>query len=461
MDKFKILIVDDEEGMLEVCQETLEALEEAEIETFQSSLEAVERMQAGHVDLLVTDIRMPGLSGVDLLRTVRELAPHTEVLLMTGFPTVDTAIAALRLGATDYLTKPFHPDELLEITRRVLRDLRLRNEHRLLARHLGRDFMFSEMVGASPRMREVFELIDRVAPSDAPVLIHGETGTGKELVARAIHKRGAHPDASFVPVDCGAIPENLMEAEFFGYEKGAFTGANERTMGLLEYADGGTLFLDEVTELPLLLQAKLLRALQEHSFRRVGGKAQIHVELRVLAASNRDVEAEVEAGSFREDLYYRLNVVSIQLPPLRERDGDIPLIATHFLSRFASRSVARPKDMDREVLEVLERHPWPCNVRQLQNVLKRAVTLTRGDSLGLDDLPEALVLGAGGEDDMARGFFAERTQCVDEFERQYLEKLLVACEGNVVSAAQRADLPRGTLYRLFRRNKIEPKDFRA
>jgi DNA-binding NtrC family response regulator len=460
MENQRIVIVDDEEGMLDVCRETLEDLDGVEVETFQSSLDAVERLKEGNVDLLVTDIRMPGLSGVDLLRTVRVLDPNVQVLLMTGFPTVDTAIQALRLGATDYLTKPFHPDELLEIARRLLHDLRMRFEHQLLARHLGRDFMFGEMVGASPKMKQIYALIDQIASSDAPILIAGETGTGKELAARAIHKRSPQAGARFVPVDCGAIPEHLMESEFFGHEKGSFTGADQRAIGLLEYADNGTLFLDEVGELPLRLQAKLLRALQEKSFRRVGGKSEIAVQLRVLAASNRDLEAMVEAGDFREDLYYRLNVVSLTLPPLREREGDIPLLVSHFLGSFAQEAERKVLAMDKQALEVLVHHPWPGNVRQLQNVLKRAVALTKGDSIEVNGLPEAIVLNARSAESSPKGFFEERSRCIDQFESHYLQELLTSCGGNVVQAAQNAGLPRGTLYRLFRRNNLDPKAFR-
>jgi DNA-binding NtrC family response regulator len=461
MENQKIVIVDDEEGMLDVCRETLEELEGVEVKTFLNSLDAVERLKEGNVDLLVTDIRMPGLSGVDLLRTVRELDPNVQVLLMTGYPTVDSAIQALRLGATDYLTKPFHPDELLEIARRLLQNLRLRFEHQLLARHLGRDFMFGEMVGASSKMQAVFHLIDQVSSSDAPVLVAGETGTGKELVARAIHKRSPQANSRFVPVDCGAIPEHLMESEFFGHEKGSFTGANQRAIGLLEYADAGTLFLDEVAELPLRLQAKLLRALQEKSFRRVGGKSEIAVQIRVLAASNRDLEAMVEAGDFREDLYYRLNVVNLSLPPLREREGDIPLLVSHFLGCFAKDADRKVLAIDHEALEVLANHPWPGNVRQLQNVLKRAVALCKGDSIDLNDLPEAIVLNARSASSSPKSFFEERSRCINEFETKYLEGLLSTCAGNVVQVAQLAGLPRGTLYRLLRRNNLDPKAFRS
>ncbi|NQU47646.1 MAG: sigma-54-dependent Fis family transcriptional regulator [Planctomycetes bacterium] len=460
MEKQKIIIVDDEEGMLDVCQETLEELDNVEVETYQSSLDAVERLKTDSVDLLVTDINMPGLNGVDLLRTACQLDPNVQVLLMTGFPSVDTAVQALRLGASDYLTKPFHPDELLEIARRLLRDLRLRLEHKLLARHLGRDYMFGEMVGVCSKMLTIFGLIDQVASSDAPVLVTGETGTGKELVARAIHKRSPQAKSRFVPVDCGAMPESLMESEFFGHEKGSFTGANERTIGLLEYADRGTLFLDEVAELPLQLQAKLLRALQEGSFRRVGGKAEIGVKIRVLAASNRNLEAMVEAGDFREDLYYRLNVVNLHLPPLRERDGDIPLLVSHFLSCMASDSRRRVLEMEKDALEVLLHHSWPGNVRQLQNVLKRAVALVKSETITLGDLPEAIVLGSLSSPSSPTGFFQERSKCIEVFESKYLHELLQFCAGNVAQAAQRAGLPRGTLYRLFRRNGLDPKDFR-
>ncbi|MBC8328651.1 MAG: sigma-54-dependent Fis family transcriptional regulator [Planctomycetes bacterium] len=460
MRRQRILIVDDEVGMLEVCQESLEPLENIEVETFIDSREAIVRLKEGSFDLLISDIRMPGLGGLDLLRTARTVDPGLPVLLMTGFPSVDTAVLALRHGASDYLTKPFHPDEFLSTVQRLLEQLRLRSEHRLLARHLSKDFVFSQMVGSSAPIRKVFDLVDRVAPSDAPVLLAGETGTGKELVARAVHERSPQAKGRFVPVDCGAIPGELLESEFFGHERGAFTGANEPSIGLMEFADGGTLFLDELAELPLRLQAKLLRTLQEGIIRRVGGKNEIQVKLRIVAATNRDLESMVETGAFREDLYYRLNVVRIDLPPLRERPEDIPLLISHFLRLALKDSPRAAAEMDRDAVEVLSNYHWPGNVRQLQNVIRRAVALSSGGAIGLNDLPEAVIAEARSAAGSKASFFDQRSAVIEKFELEYLQALLERCRGNVVQAAEEASIPRGTLYRLIRRAGIDPASFR-
>lgn len=460
MKKVKIIIVDDEPEMLAVCRETLEELDNVDIQVFPRGLDAVQEIRQNTFDLLITDINMPVITGVDLLRIVREVDAKIPVLLMTGFPTIDTAVQALRLGATDYLTKPFHPDELLAISERLLHEVKLEFENQLLARQLDRGFFFNEMVGTSHKIREVFKLIDQVAPSGAPVLIHGETGTGKELAARAIHKLSPRNNSRFVPVDCGAIPQGLMESEFFGHEKGAFTGADSRAIGLLEYSDNGTLFLDEVAELPLLLQAKLLRALQEGAFRRVGGNSEISSDLRVVAATNQNLESLVKNGKFREDLYYRLNVVELNIPPLRERLGDIPLLAKHFLSVFGKDYETAVETIDADALEVLSHYHWPGNVRELQNVIKRAVALSANQSISLSDLPEKIILGLHKSANHERGFNFERQQCIQAFESKYLEEILDACKGNVAKAAKQAGIPRGTLYRMLKRSRLDPADYR-
>jgi DNA-binding NtrC family response regulator len=337
---------------------------------------------------------------------------------------------------------------------------RLRSEHRLLARHVRRDYLFGEMVGASPAMQRTFELIERAAASDVPVLILGETGTGKELVARALHRGGGHASGPFVPVDCGAIPEGLMESELFGHEAGAFTGANERSMGLMQLADGGVFFLDEIAELPVALQAKLLRVLQEKKVRRVGGNREVSVNARVVAATNRDLEQLVREGAFREDLYYRLNVVGIEVPALRQRRDDIPLLVSHFLAKIAAGTGRESPSIDQEVLEVLCAYPWPGNVRELQNVVRRLAALTRGPEVGIDDLPESLVLEARSAGPVATGFFQQRGEVLERFEREYLEGVLRSCGGRVMQAAKIAGVPRGTLYRLLKRCDIDAGAFR-
>ena len=320
---------------------------------------------------------------------------------------------------------------------------------------------FSEFVGRSPAMQKVIDTIAQVAETNVDVLIVGETGTGKELVARAIHESGPRSAGPFVPVDCGAIPENLLESEFFGYEKGAFTGADNRRPGLLEQADGGTFFLDEVGELPPLLQAKLLRTLQERSVRRIGGREEIPVDIRVVAATARNLPRMVAEKRFRDDLYYRINVVPIELPPLRDRGDDLGLLAEHFAERYA-REMQRPVPaISPEAYQVMRQYRWPGNVRELQNVIRRAIVLSQNDVIDVDDLPESLVASAAGDGSAkGKGFFAERAEQIRRFERQYLSNLLRRHGGNVKSAAEEACLPRGTLYRLMKNHGLDGADFR-
>jgi DNA-binding NtrC family response regulator len=461
MAKGRILVVDDDDAILEVCAETLSVLPDTEIVIENNSPRASERLATESFDLLITDIRMPEMDGIELLRIARQLDPTLQVLMLTGFPTIATAVESMKLGATDYLTKPFFSDALLAAVRRLLQAKRLREENRLLQRQVERAYTFDEIVGKSPTMQVVFETIRRAAASDVDVLIIGETGTGKELVARSIHKRSARSSARFMPIDCGAIPESLVESEFFGHERGAFTGAHERRLGLLEVADGGTVFLDEIVDMPLSLQAKLLRVLQERKFRRVGGKDEIAVNIRVVAAASRDLVGEIRAQRFREDLYYRLNVGYITIPPLRERQEDIPLLVLYFIDRYRGEMGKPAMQLKPEVLEILMAYPWPGNVRQLQNVIKRALLMSQGPILSLSDLPDDIVTHAGDRVATDRaGFFQLREQRLAAFEKDYLTNLLQLYQGDVSQAAQKACIPRGTLYRLLKKHGLAAEDFR-
>jgi transcriptional regulator with PAS, ATPase and Fis domain len=339
-------------------------------------------------------------------------------------------------------------------------------ELELLRRQVERPYSFDDMIGGCPAMRRVFELIDQVAGSDVDVLVHGETGTGKELVARSIHLRSRRAKGPFVPVDCGAIPDTLLESEFFGHEQGAFTGADRARIGLLEYADQGTFFLDELGELPMLLQAKLLRTLQERKIRRVGGREECEVDIRVVAATAKVLDDMIRRGNFRQDLFYRINVVRIDLPPLRERGDDIGLLAEHLCLRY-SRSMSRDvRGLTPEAYQVLRQYHWPGNVRELTNVIRRALALTRVNMLTVDDLPEELVIAAGQASSNApgaaarQGFFAEREAQLNAFERQYLAELLRRHEGDVRTAAREAQIPRGTLYRLLKKHGLETTRYR-
>jgi two-component system response regulator PilR (NtrC family) len=390
-----ILVVDDEASMREFL-EILLAKEGHQVTTAADAGAALRQVAGGELDLVVTDLRLGAESGMEVLKAVKQGAPATEVIMMTAFATTENAIQAMKLGAYDYLLKPFKVDELRLVIQKALEHRALLQENRVLRHRVGDRHVRGEpILGRSPAIEEVRQLVEKVAAARTTVLLAGESGTGKEVVARAIHERGPHADQPFVAVNCGAIPEGLIESEFFGHQKGAFTGAGEARPGLFEVAGSGTLFLDEVGELPPPLQVKLLRALQERRIRRVGGTADIAISARILAATNRDLAEEVKAGRFREDLYYRLNVIQIRLPPLRERREDLPEFCRHFVARFAADLGRPPLALSPEAERLLGLHPWPGNLRELANVLERAVTLSTGDVLDAPLLPPAL-RGVGG-----------------------------------------------------------------
>jgi DNA-binding NtrC family response regulator len=460
MNKVRILVVDDEEGILEVCEDALIRIPGVEVTVEIDSSQAAERIQNDSVDILITDICMPRVSGVELLRLFRERDSQSSALALTAYPDVETAVEVMKQGAADYITKPFHPDHLMETVVRLIERRKLRDENQLLRRQLERPYAFGEMLGKSAPMQKVFDSIRHVSEINVDVLITGETGTGKELVARAIHQGSSRAGQAFVPVDCGAIPEELMESEFFGYEKGAFTGAAQRTIGLLEYANGGTLFLDEIGQLSLRLQAKLLRVLQERKVRRVGGKAEMEVDIRVLAATGLDLNEEVSEGRFRLDFFHRIHVAAIHLPPLRERDGDIPYLAEHMLAQL-SREIGRENvSLSPEALEVMDAYFWPGNVRELQNVLRHTLAMGRDEIILPEALPDQVVAKAGYTGGLIEGFFAMRESRIATFEKDYLSLLLKQCEGDVSQAARVAKVPRGTFYRLLKKHELDPAAFR-
>lgn len=448
--------------MLEVCGDSLRRLPGVSVVLESRSPRAAELLADQRFDLLVTDIRMPGLGGIELLELAREHDPELPVLMLTAFPTVETAVESMRLGAADYIVKPFLPDDLVEHARRLLEERRLRLENVVLRRQIERPYAFDDIVGDSAPMHAVFDAIRLLSETSADVLILGETGVGKELVARSIHSHSGRRSARFVPVDCGAIPENLMESELFGHERGAFTGAHALSIGLLELADGGTFFLDEVGELPLQLQVKLLRTLQERRFRRVGGKDETAVDVRVIAATNRDLDREVRERRFRQELFYRINVARIEIPPLRARAEDVPLLVNHFLGRYAAEMGKPGARLDASATEVLSRYSWPGNVRELQNVIKRTLAMARRLLITADDLPGEVVMEAGDQPAEKRGgFFQMRAQHLEAFEREYLTALLERSEGDVSKAARDAQVPRGTFYRLLNKHGLNAGDFRG
>lgn len=512
MRKARILIVDDEPGILEVCKDTLEYLDEVEIHTEQESLVAARRLAEESFDLLLTDLRMPRMSGVELLQEGRKADPDLPALIVTAFPTVESAVETMKLGAVDYITKPFLPDELLLTTKRLLESRKLKDEVRLLRRQVERTYSFKEIVGESEAMQRVFGLIHKVAQSDVDVLITGETGTGKELVARSIHQRSRRSKGRFVPVDCGAIPENLLESEFFGYEKGAFTGATTRSIGLMEFAYGGSFFLDELGELPLQMQAKLLRVLQERKVRRLGGKDEHAIDLRVIAATRQNIDRAVFEGRFREDLFFRINVVRIEIPPLRQREGDIPLLIEYFLDKHKREAQKEIEGFAQEALDILCAYHWPGNVRELQNAVRHAIALVDQPTIQPFHLPRSLLrkntpqtptpqapTSSDTEDAPVRSpssssvaseltrasseeggpfsakelvsfgaqlcpegsFSAQRDQLLAAFEEQFLKEQLAAHSGEVTAAAKAADIPRGTFYRLMKKYDLHAKTFRS
>ncbi|MDX1965109.1 MAG: sigma-54 dependent transcriptional regulator [Pirellulales bacterium] len=430
-----------------------------------STTEALRLAADTPCDLIIATHAPPTFDALELLGQALASDPAQPVIILDETPSVPEATQCLRRGAADYLAFPVGEEDLVAAVERVLRDRRRDAENRLLRRQVERTYAgFSDIIGASPPMQKVFGTIERLTGSSVDVLILGPTGTGKELIARAIHRRSPRAAQPFVPIDCGAIPENLIESELFGHERGAFTGAEARRIGLLEFADGGTIFLDELGELPLPLQAKLLRALQERKIRRVGGREELDVDLRVIAATSRDLDAMIRQGQFRQDLYYRVNVVRIDLPPLCQRGDDLGLLAEYFLHKHARETGRMITGFSPEAYQVLKQYPWPGNIRELQNAIRRALALTQGNKIEVDDLPDEIVVAAGtrGEavSDKPQGYFALRDQHVARYELQYLSDLLARHHGDVPAAAREAKLPRGTLYRLLKNHALEPEDFR-
>ncbi|MDT8440283.1 MAG: sigma-54 dependent transcriptional regulator [Desulfuromonadales bacterium] len=387
--RHRILVVDDEQSMRDFLSIMLHR-EGYQVEVANDGAQAVQHLRQHSFDLVISDMKMPRMNGLELLTHIKERTPETVVLMMTAFSTTEEAVEAMKQGAYDYITKPFRNEEIRLIVKNALERRDLRRENLALKEQLGRRYSFEGLVGKSKAMRDVFDMIRKVAVSPVKVLITGESGTGKELVARAIHFNSDRRDQPFVPINCGAIPENLLESELFGHEKGSFTGAIKQKEGLFETAAGGTLFLDEIGELPQMMQVKLLRVLQENEFRRVGGNRSIKVDVRIVAATNRHLEEAVAAGSFREDLYYRFNVIRIDLPALRQRREDIPSMIEHFWMQFTGRdNVKVSEDAMRRLID----YHWPGNVRELENVVERATVLGHGEGITLECLPPNLVTG--------------------------------------------------------------------
>lgn len=443
-DAGSILVVDDEPEMRALLQDVLQ---EAgyRVSVSDGGREALRRLSEDDYGVVLTDLRMKGMQGIELLTEIKRTAPEINVILMTAFGSVETAIEAMKQGAYDYLIKPIKNEELLRVTERAIREAALRREVGRLRREVLKEYSFHQILGKSKAMREVFDLIRRVAASPTNVLITGESGTGKELAAKAIHYNSDRREGPFVPVNCAAIPEALLESELFGHVKGAFTDAKTDKRGLFEEAQRGTLFLDEISELPLTLQAKLLRAIQEREIRRVGATRAVSVDVRIIAATNLTLAEEVKAKRFREDLFYRLNVIEIRLPPLRERREDIPLLVEAFLRKCAEASRKEVCGMTESALALLMDYAWPGNVRELENVIERAVTLARGEKIAPEDLPPA-IQGSRGERRVLDEA-AERTLPLADVEKEYILRILEKTGGNKYQAAHVLGIDRKTLYR--------------
>jgi two-component system NtrC family response regulator len=420
-----ILIVDDEAAQREALAGHLEK-QGFRVLQAASGQAGVEVLQAEQVDVVLTDLRMPELDGMGVLRNARKINPSIEVVVLTAFGSVDGAVDAMREGAFHYLEKPVELDELDQVLDRAIERRHLVSENRMLKAQLQDRAQFKGIISADPVMEAALNDAARAAASRATVLIQGESGTGKELVARAIHAASPRVDGPFVAVNCAALSENLMESELFGHEKGAFTGADRTRKGRFEQASGGTLFIDEVSEIPQAAQVKLLRVLQERTIERVGGNASVEVDVRLIAATNRDLEAMVQASEFREDLYYRINVITVNLPPLRERREDIPVLVEHFLNRFSEENGKPIQGVSRETMDLLMRYAYPGNVRELQNVVERAVVMARGDTLTQSDLPPALLGRFEGAESTSGDSLPEQ---VEALERASIRRALEEADG--------------------------------
>ncbi len=461
----RILVVDDSEL---TCQQLSQLLgrPDRRIKFVTDGTEALERLIDGNFSLVLTDLRMEGrgIDGLDLIREIRQRELPVTIVVMTAFGSIDTAVEAMKLGAYDYLTKPIEPDRLELLVEQALKDRRLHDEVETLRQKCRQRFGFHNLLGKSPRMRDVFERVERVASSPCNILITGETGTGKELVAQALHQADATRQGPLVAVNCAALPEQLLESELFGHEKGAFTGADRRKLGRFELADGGTLLLDEIGELPMGVQAKLLRVLQDGTFERVGGTEALRVNARVLAATNIDLRAAVDAGQFREDLFFRLNVVAVELPPLRERmPDDLSLLIDHFLERFRERGYPE-KTFARETLSRLSRYDWPGNVRELEHLVEQTIITAPGAIVEPDDLPPNIV--STRDEPLSLDFDLQRPlqpiteDLTEQVERTYLRLVLEKYRGRIDRCAEHCGLSRRSISEKLRRYRIDKADFK-
>ena len=450
----RILVADDDQAILRSCRKILEHAG-YEVTVAPDGDSALNLLKSSHYDLFLVDMLMPGLSGLETVTLARQVDPTLMILMFTAYATIQTAVEAVKRGAFDYLAKPFTADQLCSAVEHSLRQKQLLEEKFNAGQELTNDLGFDKILGTSEAMRKVFAHLQKVVRTNANILIQGETGTGKDLAARTIHAHSFRRDKPFLAVDCAALPENLLESELFGHEKGAFTGADRLKHGQLELAHTGTLFLDEVGELSFALQAKLLRSLQEREFRRLGSERPIVVDIRVISATSRDLRSEVETRKFRQELYYRLNTVTVKLPSLRDRHNDIEILARHFLNRYCQEYQLTSLAFSSEVTKLFAGYNWPGNVRELQNVIHHSVLMAEDRSIELCDLPEYMQTGCS-----ELSFLDVRDKEAEAVEKPFLENLLRRHRGNISKAAAEAKLSRKTVYRLVKKFSVDLSQFR-
>jgi len=448
----KILIIDDDVKMLELLKKVL-TKRGFVVETSSKPREAIEKFQSDGFDIVVTDINMPEINGLEILKQIKSLSPDVIVIMITAFATVSSAVESMKLGAYDYIVKPFNMEEFALIIERASERIHLKKEVEFLRKEVQQRYSFGNIIGKSPQMQKVFQLIKQVANTNSNVIIYGKSGTGKELVARAIHYNSPRKDKPFIAVNCSAIPESLLESELFGHEKGAFTGAVASRKGLFEEANGGTIFLDEVGDMSLAMQAKLLRVIEDKEIRAVGSDKPKKIDVRIIAATHKDLEKAVKEGNFREDLFYRLNVIPIYLPELRERTEDIPLLVEHFLKKYGSEAGRTNIRISREALSCLMKYSWPGNVRELENLIERLVVLSTDDEIKVDDLPPYIRVCK--IDTIVDELTLGEKITLEELEKRYIIKVLRETGWHKSNAAKILGIDRRTLYRKLQEYGIE------
>ncbi len=439
----KVLVIDDDPEMCRLIADVLKG-EEFSVITINDSLEASKILKKEEFDIVITDLKMKGLKGLDLLEETKQVSPLTPVIIITAFGTIESAIQAMKMGAYDYITKPFQMDELVLTVNKALENRLLKREVARLKREVESRYQFHHLIGGSPSMQKIYDLIEKISDTSSNLFITGETGTGKELVAKAIHYNGIRKEGSFIAINCAAIPETLLESELFGYKKGAFTDAKADKKGLIFEANEGTLFLDEVTEMASTLQAKLLRVIEEKEVRPLGDTNSYPINVRIISTSNRNIKSLIQQGQFREDLYYRLKVIDIELPSLRERKEDIPLLVKHFIDKFNNELKKGISGISEDGLKLLLNYSWPGNVRELENVIQRAITLAQHEVILPEDLPPSS-MEESAEDSFEKALREGYT--VDKLEKEYIRRVLIKVGGNKSRASEILGLDRKTLYR--------------